>query len=902
MFRRLSLKVFAVILFFCVPHICLSQVKLAISNLPDAQLQPGKSQTVVLTATNTTSDTLQLRLSFDIPKPLRALLFNKKVTILPKQAKTILVPISIPRSTNSGNYNLSFALTENGKKVVEKKVTIDVAKITDVKVELIEYPTYARSIDTIRTRFMVMNNGNSTEFITFRSDNGIIKSDKNQKIPADSTVFIDMWILNDPKTYEVEDQLIDLFAYIAETEKSVGDQEIIKVYPTRTVKVDPFFRFPITANMSYFTQSTNGEYYNSLFQFEISGSGALDVDKKHHLTFSYRGPGAVRITRIGNFSQKYLHYNTLKTNLYIGEKTYGLSELTEGFRFGTGVEFNTLLKERVAFGGYYNRPIFQPEIREQFATFVTYYTKKRYQYRINTLNNYLREGGTVNLTSLQVDFTNFTDWRFAAEASRSFSDGQDGNAISYNTNFTKDKFRMSSNGLYADKNFKGYYNNSLNVGFNAGYNFNKIGLQASGNYNNSNPNLDTIYSVAPITFFVSTGFMARVSKGLEMQLLGVYREKTDRLASKNFDYSEQRARYSMTYRRGKLSTRLLTEAGYTTNKLADSLSAQRSFGYDAQFQMSYRPKQNFWVSAFSQYLNNNRFSTDVERYVLFGFDANLRFKKKFSLTAEFQNNYLIEDLYNDRNLLNFKTSYNITRSQSFNMVANYGILRQDVDRRDWFWSFNYLMKLGVPMVRIMSLGTLEGKLVNMGVNSVENVVLMLDGQLVTTAKDGSFLFNNVKPGVHQLFIDRATIGVRDLPDQKLPLEVEIFAELTTTISIKMTKSAKVTGKISMEKVRMIQSSKEELKFPSIIVEASMGEESILTRADANGNFVFGSLRPGVWKIRMVPTYWKDDFIVKKPYIELDLVAGQEEHLEMLITPKVRRIKFLKKGSLKVGSK
>ena len=78
------------------------------------------------------------------------------------------------------------------------------------------------------------------------------------------------------------------------------------------------------------------------------------------------------------------------------------------------------------------------------------------------------------------------------------------------------------------------------------------------------------------------------------------------------------------------------------------------------------------------------------------------------------------------------------------------------------------------MVRTMALGSLERKLINGGVNSVDNVVLMLDGQLITTNEDGSFTFNNVRPGKHQLFLDRATIGVRDLPNQKLPIEVDIL--------------------------------------------------------------------------------------------------------------------------------
>ncbi len=878
-----------------------AQIELKLSNLPNEELQPGTTRTIVLNVKNTQNDTLDLKLVKTIPRPLRALIFTTKIKIPPKSTKNVLIPISIPRATSSGEYTLSFGLNQNGVEIVSREAKLQIAKIIDLTIDLIQKPAYARTIDTISARFMIMNNGTATESVKLRSANGLIKGINVIQIHPDSNSFVDITITNDPQSYEVEDQLIDLFGRIAGIKQSVGDQEVIKVYPTKTRKVDPFFRFPVVANFNYFTQNTNGEYHNGLFQFQITGKGPLDVDKKHRVDFSYRGPGAIRITRLGNFSQKYVHYSGPKLNVTIGEKTYGLSDLTENFRFGTGIEMGAKPNENISFGGYYNRPIFQPDIREQFGGFVSYTIRKKYTYRINSLNNFLRNGQTINLTSVRTDFTNFDNWRFATEFSRSFSMGKDGIAAMFNTNLISGKLTMSSNGLYADKHFKGYYNNSLFGGLNMAYNFEKIGFTANANYNNSSPNLDTVYSVAPISFFSSFGIVLKPFKSLNIQAHGLYREKTDRLASKNFDYSEERIRVTMNFKRGTISSRLLTEAGNTYSNLSNTL--QKSFGYDAQMQVSYRPKQYIGITVFSQFLSNTRFTNATTQYLLYGADIFYRYKKRINMSVEFQNNYLIEDLYNDRNLFNLKMGYNITRWQSLNIIANYGILHQSPIRREWYLSANYLLKLGVPMIRITELGSLEGKLLNGGVESVDNIVLMMDGQLVTTDKEGFFSFNNVRPGIHQLFIDRATIGVRDLPDVTLPIEVEIFPEQTQTTSITMTKSARVTGKIDLDKsVRSIQSKKQEAKFPSIIVEATNGEESLLTRADDNGNFVFGSLRPGNWKIRMVPTYWKDDFVVKKPYVHLDLAAGQEEHITMILTPKVRRIRFLNQKTLKVGGK
>ncbi|MBO6517865.1 MAG: hypothetical protein JJ975_15070 [Bacteroidia bacterium] len=886
---------------FLIPFSANGQIEIKLSNLPEGELQPGSTHTIVLNLQNSSSDTLTLKLKKKLDRPLRALIFAPKIVVYPNKPKNVLIPISIPRTTGSGEYNMSFTLLDNGKSVGSQKTKFSIAKITDIKVDLISRPTYARSIDTINARFMIINDGNAREQLTMRSENGLIRGPNIISIPPDSTIFVDLRITNDPKTYEVEDQLIDLFCQISGLQQSVGDQEIIKVYPARTLKIDPFFRFPVTTNFNYITQNINGEYVNSLFQFQITGKGPLDVDKKHHVNFSYRGPGAVRITRLGNFSQKFVGYTGPKLDVFIGEKTFGLSELTENFRFGTGLDIGARPTDKLAVRAYYNRPIFQPEIREQVGSSVSYSLKKKYTYQVNTLNNMLREGQTINLTSLGVNFTNYDDWRFNAEVSRSFSNLDDGMAFRYNTNWSAGKFKFSSNGLYADKKFQGYYNNSLFVGLNAGYNLKRIGFQVNGNYNNARPNLDTVFSIAPITFFTSAGIIAKPTRSLNIQFHGLYREKTNRLASQNFDYSEERLRLTFNYKRGQFATRLLTEAGNTYNNVSTAIA--RSFGYDAQLQMSYRPRESFGMSLFSQFLSNTRFTNELTQYLLYGVDAYYKYRKRLSASVEFQNNYLIEDLYNDRNLFNFRFGYQITPGQKISLAANYGILHQTPIRREWFLSANYLMKLGIPMIRLTELGSLKGQLINAGVESVDNVVLMMDGQLVTTDAEGFFRFNNVRPGPHHLFIDRATIGVRDLPDTTLPIEVTIVAEETVNIGIRMTKSAKVTGKIDLDKsVRTVQSSKQEVQFPSIIVEASYGDESLLTRADGEGNFVFGSLRPGTWKFRMVPTYWKDDFVVKKPYIMVDLEAAEEKHINMVIAPKVRQIRFLNTKKIKVGGK
>ena len=877
-----------------------AQVTVQLSNLPTGEVPSGSSHTIVVNVKNQSPDTLELVFDQTIPKPLRALVFTKKFTVNAGETKNILVPVSVPRRTPAGNYDLTFSILKGTELQDKKSTNFNVPKRIELDVELISRPPYARANDTIQARFLVSNSGNDREVISMFSRNCLFPGEKVISIPPDSSVFVDVFMIPDVTLMRIDEKAIDLSCNIQSADKVVSDQEIIRIYPIKTKKLDPYLRYPISVNTNYIYRISNGETTLNTYQVQISGKGPLDVKKRHNLIFEYRGPGSVRITRIGNFAQKYAQYYNKRFDVFVGERTFGLSNLTENFRFGSGVQVNALLGKGFKIGTYYNRPLLQPEIDGQTAGYLQYETPKKHLYRINTIVNDLHNSSFITLTSFQSTWSNFNTWSFSTELSHSQANTGGGFAYSYSGSAEFKRLKLSSTGLYADNNFKGYYKNSTYLNLSAGYNLEKIGFQLGGNFNDENPNLDTVYSASPYSIFLNGGLIGRFTKNWNLQLLGLYRQKIDRLSTKRFDYQERRIRFASAYRYGFWTARILTEGGITRNLLVADTLNQNAFGFDAQIQWRYAPSVRFSIGGFGQFLSNTRYEQQRFRYFLYGGDIRYRIHRKVSLEAEFQNNYLVEDLYNDRNLLNFALDWQALDNHKLRAVANYGILHQQPIRRDWYMSASYAFKVGVPLKKMLSLGSVQGQIQNNGVDRVDKVVLILDGQLVTTDELGRFKFNNVRPGHHQIFIDKRSIGVRDMPDIKMPIEIDVLPEQTAKVSFGLTRSGSISGKVEMVKVRVIQSSKEKIVLPRVIVEVSNGDEKHLTQTNAEGEFLFGSLRPGTWHIRIIPTYWKDKFIIKIGEVDVVLAADGSEEVKLLIQPKVREIKFLDTKTIKIG--
>ena len=111
------------------------------------------------------------------------------------------------------------------------------------------------------------------------------------------------------------------------------------------------------------------------------------------------------------------------------------------------------------------------------------------------------------------------------------------------------------------------------------------------------------------------------------------------------------------------------------------------------------------------------------------------------------------------------------------------------------------------------------------------------------------------------------------------------------------------GVVAVKEVRrMVQSSNEDYSLPRAIIEVSNGVEKFMTQTDGQGNYTFGSLRPGTWTVKIIPTYWKSKFKVTTETFQVELKSGTIEEVAFELVPKFRQIRFKSNKSIKVGGK
>jgi hypothetical protein len=111
------------------------------------------------------------------------------------------------------------------------------------------------------------------------------------------------------------------------------------------------------------------------------------------------------------------------------------------------------------------------------------------------------------------------------------------------------------------------------------------------------------------------------------------------------------------------------EVGETTNLLAEnSQSTQASFNFLNQFNVQLGP--NFKVGGLGQYLRTNRYDQQISSIFLYGLNLGYQWSNHLFATINYRNNFLLEQVNEDRSLLNSSLNIIFIASPK-NLFLNY---------------------------------------------------------------------------------------------------------------------------------------------------------------------------------------------------------------------------------------
>lgn len=825
-------------------------------------LLPGTSTSISFTIENTAPESKIYDLKVETSSShITPILTNGELKISANEKSVYIVPLKIATETPQGKYSVFLSGIEKntGEKFV-KSSAFFVSGTRKISLTTLHYPEFVKAGETIKATFLLKNNGNLSENLVLESKNAVVKENTSLVLPPGESKIITINKITNPDLGKNEYQNLNLSVYSpdnpSENQTAYTSVKIISVKP---VEEDIFHRFPVAASISFIGMRNRGEYDDG-FQGEVYGKGSLDKDNKNLLEFHAITKNPVEFNSFTQYEEYFVNYKRDNFFVHLGDKNYSSSFLTEYARYGRGAEIRFDLK-KISFGGFYNHPRFFRDIKDEFNVYSKFKIAKEseitagYLYKIPRTENVdvsfsnFRLDSNAHLPYVAGKFQLTKNFEISGEASYSKTDKTDGNAFILQAIASFEKITGNVMYMKASPEYAGYFNNTNTFNGNFQYKLSKkINVLATYVQDARNFQRDTLFLAAPYRKFLQYGIQYRYMKSGSIMFYNGFQRYEDRLMPKEFDYKERFFKVSIDQQIGIFQLNLEGQFGKTDNYLT-GFSGNSSF-YTANIGFE-KFKTSFNI--YGSYAITSRYQLQNQKQVYYGARILSRFSDTTSFSLFYQNNYMPEDYYTDRNLFEILFHQQIFRGHEIDLSGRYTLQRGELGNKDFIFSLRYTLRMNVPTQKIAEYTTLSGNIKNLGVKKVDGIRLMLGNHLSITDRSGNFIFKNVIPGDYVLEMDRSTTEIGDIPDVNVPASL-VLTEKENIFNFGLTSAANIEGNIEYSENQasfaQLAIKKDKKKKENLIIEASNGDQTYRKMAVIGENFDFTYLRPGEWKVKI----------------------------------------------------
>ncbi|MFP3833800.1 hypothetical protein [Chryseobacterium sp. SIMBA_028] len=870
-------------------------------------LLPGMSTSIPFTLENNSAENRTYDISVSTSSPhILPILAKGEFQIAPHETSAYLVPLRIATETGQGTYTVTLNITDRNNGISFTKISkVTVSGNRNLSLTALNSPEFVRAGETIKANFLIKNNGNIPEKLTLESKNAIIDQDSEIFLSPGETKQISISRKTDPELGKNEFQNLHLSVYSSDHPKEMETAYVsVKVISIKPSEDDIYHRLPVSASLAFIGMRNRGDY-NDGFQGEIYGKGSLDKDNKGQIEFHAVTKNPVEYSSFTQYEEYFVNYKRDHFLIHLGDKTYSSSFLTEYSRYGRGAELRFDIN-KISIGGFYNHPRFFRDIKDEFNVYSKFKIKKEseitagYLYKIPRKEENIfaisRLDSNAHLPYLTGKFQVSKNLNLLGEVSYSKTDKTEGTAymIQAQANFE----RLNGNVMYmrSSPEFAGYFTNTST--FNGGLQYRvskRLNITANFVQDAKNFERDTLLLAAPYRKFLQYGIQySYAGKGTVMLYSG-YQKYQDRLEPKQFDYDERFYRLGINQKIGIFQINLEGQLGKTDNYLTGFSGTSRLYTANVGFE-----KFKTFFNLYGSYAVTSRYQLKNERQIYYGANIISHFSQKTSLSFTYQNNYMPEYYFKDRNLLELLFHQQLFPGHEFDVSGRYTLQRGDLANKDFIFSLRYTLRLNVPVQRVAEYTTLSGNISNLGVKKISEVKLMLGNHLTITDKDGNFIFKNVTPGDYYLEMDRSTTDINDIPTVALPASISLINKVNV-FNFGLTTAAKIQGHIqfteSIEKNQPapIQKRKKE----SIIIETISGEQTYRKICYIGEDFDFTYLRPGEWTVKIYRNGLDKRYKISTNQFQFTLKPEEMKKLNINIVKQQIEIKY-QQETLKVG--
>lgn len=876
-------------------------------------LLPGMSTSIPFTLENNSTENKTYEISVATSNAsITPILAKGEFQIAPHETSVYLVPLRIAAETAQGNYSVMLNITDRSNGISFTKTSkITVSGHRNLSVTALDSPEFIRAGETIRATFLIKNNGNITEHIMLESKNAVLNDESSLALEPGESKIISIHKLTSPDLRQNEFQNLNLSVYSngnpKENQSVYSSTQVISVRPSEE---DIYHRFPVAVSMSFIGMQNMGVYHDG-FQGEIYGKGTFDKDHKNQVEFRAVTHNPVELNTFTRYEEYFLNYKRERLFVHLGDKTYSSSYLTEFARYGRGAEMRYDFN-KVSLGGFYNHPRFFRDIKDEFNFYSTFKIQKQsevsagYLYKIPRKGE-IRYGDAILDSEAHLPYTkgkfkiskNIT---ISGEFAYSTTKKTDGTAYMLQADAVFEKFNGSLMYVKASPDFAGYFTNTNTFNGNISYTITKK-LSIFANYMQDAKNFqrDTLLLAAPYRKYFQYGLQYKYIPSGFIILNNGYQTYKDRLEPKQFDYYERFFKISINQQIGVFQINIDGQFGKTDNYLTGFSGNSSFYSANLSFQ-KFRTSFNL----FGSYAVSSRYQLENQKNFYYGARIFSRFSDKSSLSLFYQNNYMPEEYFKDRNLFELLFHQQLFPGNELDLSGRYSLQRGAIGDKDFIFSMRYTWRPNIPVQKTADYVSLSGNICNLGIKNTEGIRLMLGSYLSATDKDGNYVFKNVIPGNYFLEIDRSTTEIHDIPTQTFPVAISLINKenilnfgLTTAANVKGHIQFVHTGEkdpIDTEHLKTIKGKK---KKESIIVEAVSNDQVYRKICFIGEDFDFTYLRPGDWIVKVYRNGLDKRYKISTDQFQFTLKPAETKKLNINIVKQQIEIKY-QKESLKVG--
>lgn len=870
------------------------------------EITPGSTSNIAIKLTNKSEELQEISLQIINPDGWKCFSSLKAIKVLPLKPSLKILSFSIPDAFQSGNFQITIeAIDKTNLKLAELNIPVQVKPKYELGIKFIGGPEYVFSNDTFSVQFLLQNLSNIKASVTAELKSVGETEKMYFNLQPDSSILINRTITAEKGILKYTKKDISLAAFIndqPEVRESI--HHYYNILPSGKIKFDPYLRFPINVSTLFVTDNPRGERLSALM-VDVSGNGYIDNKNEKAVNFRFRGPDRRGKPLYGINDEYYIEYKSKSTRIMVGDNTYQLSYLTEYSRYGRGARIEKQFN-KFNFGSFINYPRFYPKIKQEISLYGSYLTKDKIQINAGYLHKLYQSGGSSSLYTMNGWFSPFKwsnlEWEYAIG---SFNKELK-QAFKSEIKLTFKPLRIQYNYTLTEKDYPGYFSDTRYMLGTGILNLTKkMNLGVNYSYIHQNIALDTILSNnAPFTENLIFSLNYRILKNAGMSVSYSKRSREDKMVPKKFYYDENSMRLILNSRLKRFGFDIMGEYG-KTNNLLNETNDDLSDLYRGRLMLGYDIPQRLGLNLFLSYQASNRYIIGNQRTWFYGGSVNANLGEKLDATLNYQNNFNIEDFYLDRSILDLHLNYKINKNNSFDFSVRHNLVRNTLDVKELAFVVKYVRTLNIPVAKKENIGKLKGKVNNLGVKTVEGIVLSIGADKAVTDSKGNFSFPILESGSYFLTIDYSIAGVGAIPDKPGPYKVDILSGEETNFDITMTLASRITGSLVIEK----EVSEKDKSFAGIreqlgklIIEAKNGDEVFRVFSDEEGNFSFESLRPGPWVVKVYDRGIPSEYQLSTDIFNLVLVSGHTEHIDVKIIEKRRRIRFQKTYDNKIDIK